>query len=83
MPMSVSPDLVTRVAGNSADLVFSRTLAKSAPDETEGAAEASLDVAGTLGVKLVLCIGLSIFMAALCGEWVNPRTLRPVASLLQ
>jgi hypothetical protein len=40
-------------------------------------------VDGTLGVKLVLCIGLSIFMAALCGEWVNPRTLGLVASLLQ
>jgi hypothetical protein len=54
MPMSVSPDLVILVAGNSADLVFSRTLAKSAPEGTDDAAEVSLDVAGTMGVKLVL-----------------------------
>jgi hypothetical protein len=54
MPMSVSPDLVILVAGNSADLAFSRTLAKSAPERTGDAAEVSLDVAGTMGVKLVL-----------------------------
>ena len=54
MPMSVSPDLVILAAGNSADLVFSRTLAKSAPEGTDDAAEVSLDVAGTMGVKLVL-----------------------------
>lgn len=83
MPMSVSPVLVILVAANSADLVFSSTLAKTALEELDDAAEASLDVAGTVGVKLVLCIGLSIFMSALCGELVKPRALGLVASLLQ
>ena len=54
MPMSESPDLVIRVAGNVACLVCSRTLAKPASEALEDVVVLSLFVAGTVGVKLVL-----------------------------
>ena len=54
MPMRVSPDLVSLVAGKADCLVCSRTLAKPASEALEDVVVLSLFVAGTVGVKLVL-----------------------------
>ena len=53
MPVRVSPDFVTRLAGVSVALACSSTLAKGVPPELMGAGVFSTDAPCTAGVKLV------------------------------
>jgi hypothetical protein len=63
--MSVSPDLVIRMAGVTLPLACSSRLAKGVPLELAVAGVFSTEALETAGVKLVFCRALSIFMAAL------------------